>query len=105
MGDSPIWPLMGGSPYMAWAYYSHNISTLIKLIMEVRTEILEFKKLTVQHFENQTEAFAAADALIQIQREQFPQVAILHSDVIFPGMPQLDQLWFVNYAGTRPAQN
>ena len=90
---------------MAWTYYSHNISPIVKLIMEVRTENLKLKKLTVEHFENQTEASAAANALIQSQRDQFPQVAILHKDVIFPGMPQLDQFWFVNYAGTRPAQN
>ena len=57
------------------------------------------KGLTVQDFQTQEEAFKAADDLIKLFQEMYPDLKEKHPDQLFPDMPQLDSFWFAEFKG------
>jgi len=56
--------------------------------------------LAIDDFPSVSEAFAAADLVIQDFHAKYPDKVVQHPNVIWPGQPALDQFWFAEFQGT-----
>ena len=70
-----------------------------------RKQILGTRGLGIEDFSSLEEANTAADNIIKHFQEKFPQKVIDNPNQINPGMPQIDQFWFVEYKGTWDTNN
>lgn len=57
------------------------------------------KGCSIEDFESKKQAYAAADAIIAVQRTPIFGLENLRPDKIVEGFPQLDTFWFVEFNG------
>ena len=65
----------------------------------LRKQVLFTRGLGMEDFKDVPEAMAAADQIIQQFQTKYPDKVAAHPDMVFDGLPQLDQFWFAEYKG------
>ena len=65
-----------------------------------RMEIMACHKLERDHFHTMKKFLEAADVMVSGLKANWPLMAEEHPDILIPGVPVLDQLWYFKHAGT-----
>jgi len=84
-------------------FYAHFIflALSISLACSLRKQVLGSRGLTLSDFASEEDAYKAADVLVNVYKDEHPEVVENHPDILFEGLPQLDQFWYAEFKGNQ----